>query len=78
MSGHVFVCVRGIDFAIFYDFFYWVLEMFGQCGILCFSFYLHNEGEGLYRYMSSLNYNVFSIYCILCIMCLMKDYRYSF
>ena len=28
MSGHVFVCVRGIDFAIFYDFFYCVLEMF--------------------------------------------------
>jgi uncharacterized protein YhhL (DUF1145 family) len=37
VSGHVYVCY-GIDFA-FLRFFYWILELFRQCGIFLFLLY---------------------------------------
>jgi len=37
MWAVIYLCVRGIDFASFNDF--WYLELFWQCGIFCFSFY---------------------------------------
>jgi hypothetical protein len=35
------MCVRGTDFASFNDSFYWVFELFRQCGIFVFVFFFH-------------------------------------
>ena len=39
VSGHVFVC-KGYRFFIFLWFFYCILELFRQCGIVCFLFFV--------------------------------------
>ena len=53
VRGHVFVCqrscicARGVEFASFYDFFYWILGLFRQCDIFCFAFYLFYSLQNL-------------------------------
>ena len=53
MWAVIYLCVRGIDFASFNDF--WYLELFWQCGIFCFSFYWY-----------TLNHRKFFVYTFLC------------
>jgi hypothetical protein len=35
----MYLCFKGIDCYLFPWFFYWILELFQQCGIFCFSLY---------------------------------------
>ena len=37
----MYLCVKGIDFASFYDFFYCILELFRQCGIFVILLEIH-------------------------------------
>ena len=39
VGGHVYMCVRGINFPLFLRFCNWILELFWLCCILCFLFY---------------------------------------
>ena len=44
----MYLCItRGIDFAFFYDFVYCILELFRQCGILCFSIIFWNCSDSV-------------------------------
>ena len=37
----MYLCVRGIDLASFYDLFYCILELFRQCGIFVILLEIH-------------------------------------
>ena len=41
-TGRSCICVLGYRFASFCDFFCWVLEMFRQCGIFLFFYFILN------------------------------------
>jgi hypothetical protein len=58
VTGHVFVCYR-YPFCLFLQFFYWILELFRQCGIFIFIylfFYSINRDccQWIYWFISSL------------------------
>jgi len=45
-------CATDIDFSSFYDFFFWILEMFRHCSI-CFLFFILSQVTGLSAYLFS-------------------------
>ena len=58
----MYMCVRDIEFAYFYDFSIEFLKLFRQCDIFCFHFIIGCEKRIMMYRLSKKNYDVPSQY----------------